>query len=814
MATGQVQDSRTPGELYNLLGTSTDATQEDIINAYKEKVLSYEKTIKTSKDKRRLGTERQKFAEVSNAFYILSNNERRDVYNKSNVIVEPAKRDKKAPRDNEYFVQHNEGSITIHIPVGSVKGWIETIEAHYDMSTEDKDKNGHQITVPFRTPESDEIIGFVTLHVYQTCKILVQGSAFYLWTMYTYEHLKQQQQRPLTEITDTEIRCEDIICIKCERPGPEDIGVIQCDACRKWYHYGCTDLQQSQLEYLINNEEREYICCDCLSDALIDNTSSTDAPDLYSPPEHETIPKKSNSVDKLESILMSVVTTDKGKVDTLSSRISHLETLVSKTMDGLTEKMAKAGDVEVLKKRINALAAENKNLRSRIALLEQKGAKNAAITIKQTDNIPPLSSKEPETTDNAAQTDNITVPNIPTNNKFDVLAVDSTSPEEQRSADLSANNDNAQSQAGTTDKSEVINNGLNAEIVIVGDSNTRGIVPSILYPEKQVHKQSAMTIPQAIDTILATPYSNPRCIVFHVGTNDVKQERAANGVTENMRQLVVTTHDKFPNADIVLSSIPPRKDRHLMEITNDVNGFLRILDQETSYVSLADNSNLEANGLIKQTLYRDDGYHLNRSGLKVLAANFKAAIHPTVGLGTYNRGRRGRNNDSQQMGNRGFPTRTAESHPGTQSPQRYKEPWNGRQTQRSPSQRSRDSPNDRQAQPPPPDKAREHWNRDENKYARRNQYSQRRPGRNPERQGPPNDHSSGQRSDRLPSPPARRGYNNDLYMTWNPNDPRRPLYGYRPTRAERGPGSSTTETTPGSSTTETTSCGAYDYVGY
>ncbi|CAH1242284.1 Hypp6536 [Branchiostoma lanceolatum] len=48
------------------------------------------------------------------------------------AIVEPAKRDKKAKPNGEYFVQFNDGSVTVHLPAGSAKQWIDAIEAYYD----------------------------------------------------------------------------------------------------------------------------------------------------------------------------------------------------------------------------------------------------------------------------------------------------------------------------------------------------------------------------------------------------------------------------------------------------------------------------------------------------------------------------------------------------------------------------------------------------------------------------------------------------------------------------------------------------------
>ncbi|KAI8488401.1 G-protein coupled receptor [Branchiostoma belcheri] len=698
-------DARAPGELYRLLGTTTDATEEEIVHAYKEKVKIYEKTTNTAKDKRLLNTARQQFGEVSKAFYTLSDKHRRELYDQTHQITEPATRDRKTKPNDEYFVQFNKESVTVHLPVGSSKQWVDAIETHYGTTTIDKGRNGHQLTVPFLESDSNEAVGSVTLHVYQTCKILVQGSAYFLWTKYTFEHLKPLIQS-LT-VAGSDVRCEDTVCSECNRPGPEDEGVIQCNACHKWYHYGCTGLHESSLGELIQNEDSEYVCNVCVTDkskppsltdvSLVTNheacveTVPTVCEETVPTVCEETVPKVpvddgnnnrtttlpqntetrnddkitslQNSVDKLEAILSTRITKENNAVAMLSARITNIEdTLLSKTKDALHDKTAKESDVEVLKRRVRSLETENKNLRQRIAALEEKSVKSAVSIATQSD-----TTAAPQAQQNEDEPGNETVvPNIQTNNRFLPLT-EETIPQEEQTTNSSErttsphNVNRPQRGAPPNRRHQASENQSQTDIVIVGDSNTRGIIPTMLYPGKKVAKYSAMTIPQASALIKNTADLDPKCIVFHVGTNDIRQEKAAHGVTENLRELVTTTHTKYPNAAIVMSTVPPRNDNHLMEVTRDVNSFIQILGQETPFITIANNDNLGDGKLIKQSLYRPDGYHLNTGGLKVLAANWKTAIHPSVGLGVYDRRRR--NNATPVQPRNGRVHRTSRDQP-------------------------------------------------------------------------------------------------------------------------------------------------------
>ncbi|KAI8519203.1 hypothetical protein Bbelb_024600 [Branchiostoma belcheri] len=190
------------------------------------------------------------------------------------------------------------------------------------------------------------------------------------------------------------------------------------------------------------------------------------------------------------------------------------------------------------------------------------------------------------------------------------------------------------------------------DVLILGDSNTKAIKPEILYPDKSAKSDVTFNLTEAEGYIQNSALPAPKVILFHIGTNDVRDARDAATVTEGFRRLVHVAHDKYPSTNLVFSPILPRDDSHLMDIGDDINSFLKVVADETSYVHITDNSNLSSSGTIKKSLFVSDGYHLNRYGTRVLAANFKRALNPLIGLGEY-KGRR-----SQLASNQPSPIRS------------------------------------------------------------------------------------------------------------------------------------------------------------
>ncbi|XP_035690321.1 proline-rich proteoglycan 2-like [Branchiostoma floridae] len=173
------------------------------------------------------------------------------------------------------------------------------------------------------------------------------------------------------------------------------------------------------------------------------------------------------------------------------------------------------------------------------------------------------------------------------------------------------------------------------DVLILGDSNTKPIKPDVMYPDKRVTKEITYNITQATDHIQQSTMPAPKVILFHIGTNDVRDKRDPTAVSEGFRKLIQTSRDKFPHTPLVFSAIPPRRDSKLQEIGEQVNSFLNVVSEETSYVHVTDNSNLSNMGTIKEALYCQDGYHLNRFGTRVMVSNIKRVVNPIIGLGNY-----------------------------------------------------------------------------------------------------------------------------------------------------------------------------------
>ena len=109
---------------------------------------------------------------------------------------------------------------------------------------------------------------------------------------------------------------------------------------------------------------------------------------------------------------------------------------------------------------------------------------------------------------------------------------------------------------------------------------------------------------------------NPRHIIIHVGTNDIKESLDANKALDNILQLKNFLEKKLPNARVVISNIITRTDdKRAQESTMVFNKHLDELKLKT-----INNNNIQALDLGKK------GLHLSQKGKAKFASNLKKVI--------------------------------------------------------------------------------------------------------------------------------------------------------------------------------------------
>ncbi|MDR2373033.1 MAG: GDSL-type esterase/lipase family protein [Bifidobacteriaceae bacterium] len=127
------------------------------------------------------------------------------------------------------------------------------------------------------------------------------------------------------------------------------------------------------------------------------------------------------------------------------------------------------------------------------------------------------------------------------------------------------------------------------------------------------------------DTLLF-PYQ-PSIVVFQTGSNDyffvtgADQEKAAKCL-ERKRQMFADFHERLPDAQFVVMSglLAPGRADHV-PVTQLVNQGLRELSESVDYLRFVDASALTFDGqAFDQSLFAEDGFHLNRKGQRAWAA--------------------------------------------------------------------------------------------------------------------------------------------------------------------------------------------------
>ena len=164
----------------------------------------------------------------------------------------------------------------------------------------------------------------------------------------------------------------------------------------------------------------------------------------------------------------------------------------------------------------------------------------------------------------------------------------------------------------------------NPETIIVGDSMVKGLRPDKISKsvkhKTQVKSFPGATVEDLTDYIKPSLKRNPKNIIIHVGTNDLKRKRAKD-IAKNIERLCQSIKVEHPQMSISVSEIIQREDNQDLAVkASAVNKELaRYSEQKKFY--LIKNENIDKR---KLNLY---GLHLNKQGSAALAKNIISHVN-------------------------------------------------------------------------------------------------------------------------------------------------------------------------------------------
>jgi hypothetical protein len=172
------------------------------------------------------------------------------------------------------------------------------------------------------------------------------------------------------------------------------------------------------------------------------------------------------------------------------------------------------------------------------------------------------------------------------------------------------------------------------DVQIVGTSIVRDINQRKLYSSREVRVKTLPYQQKTIrgaSTFLDSMRSEPRVLLYQVGSNDLSERSSAN-VLSDTKALILKTKQKFPNTNIVVSALLPR---WLANPTDDVvfekkrQSFNREIERHCIE---------HGHAFVKRTLDRKDttdGIHLQHSGIVKLVHSYKTTLNDLLGLTPY-----------------------------------------------------------------------------------------------------------------------------------------------------------------------------------
>ena len=151
------------------------------------------------------------------------------------------------------------------------------------------------------------------------------------------------------------------------------------------------------------------------------------------------------------------------------------------------------------------------------------------------------------------------------------------------------------------------------QIVLLMDSNGKYIEEKKLFPKHSVSKLWCPNTQRALDLLSEDQLGSPSHIIIHTGTNDLRaqQERVATA----LKGVIEKASSTFPNAQVVISTLLPRKDFHPATIQR-VNASISRDCASKPNVFLAHHSTLDLNSLYDQV-------HLYKAAVPTFARTLK-----------------------------------------------------------------------------------------------------------------------------------------------------------------------------------------------
>ncbi|KAI8502249.1 hypothetical protein Bbelb_198370 [Branchiostoma belcheri] len=511
-----------------------------------------------------------------------------------------------------YTVKHNSSCLTVHIPTESIASWKAVCGAYYGVEGTDRGVNGVQFSTTFTDDHTHLCTELGSLHitVYDTSKLLIQGTCYILWLV---SHYKILQGMVLSDITD---------------------------------RYPGDPVDQNNQNLASVHEESTTVCVVC-------NKQEAEGDEF---------------VDKLEAMQTALIEMETSLAKT-KLQANAFESHVSTKLDDITRKLESIGSTpKCADTEVRQLREDNEKLRRRVQHLEETIAslKSASAATQREMSDMKLSHdvmkvkisnvkeklentstfQPPQKTDKRHPPEPVLQYSLPTANRFELL-----SQEESKESNNQAHMTTGAEKSDTAPKQTLNPPDGNKptvagpkvapgrkRVVLIGDSNAQKLKPNLLCPNVDMPRPywspNLFTTPTVLEE-LSKENNTPQTVILHVGTNDV-MAKPKDTIISEFEMTVSTTQSLFPDAEIVVSAVPPRRDSNYRPHANTdivaINTHLQNLCSSNVQLTYVNHAQLWSSDDYNQNFYESDGYHLNGDGVRIIASNLKRQATSALGL--------------------------------------------------------------------------------------------------------------------------------------------------------------------------------------